>query len=107
MLPGLPQLAAAFTVTVAYFVVPFALLGAALASSSAGPALLAAASCAVVYSTHAFFSIRASRVWYFPLAPVSGLLVAAAFLAGFVRFRRGGITWKGVKYASDRFKPLA
>jgi glycosyltransferase involved in cell wall biosynthesis len=106
LVPSWGELAAAFALTVAYFVGPFALLGGALATMNGGFILVAGLMCALVYAAQAFFSLKVSRVQYFLLAPLSGLLVIAAFVTGFLRFRRGGITWKGVKYASDRFKPL-
>ena len=62
--------------------------------------------CGVVFAVQAFFSLKVSRAQYFLLAPLSGVLVVAATVTGFVRFRRGGITWKAVRYGSDRFKPL-
>jgi hypothetical protein len=90
----------------AYFVGPLALLGVALAATGGTVALAAGGVCALVYATQAYFTMKASRVQYLPLAPLSGLLVTAAIVTGFLRFRRGGISWKGVKYSSDRFKPL-
>ncbi len=92
--------------TFAYFVGPFALLGLALATMNAVYGIVAACTCALAVVTQAFFSHKVSRLRYFLLAPLSGVLVTAASVTGFVRFRRGGITWKGTRYASDRFKPL-
>jgi chlorobactene glucosyltransferase len=106
LLPSWGALAGACVVSLAYFVGPFALLGVALATMSGALAVAAGGMCALVYATQAYFSIKASRFQYFLLAPLSGLVVTAAIATGFVRFRRGGITWKGVKYGSDRFKPL-
>jgi chlorobactene glucosyltransferase len=106
LLPSWGAMAAAFVVTLAYFVGPFALLGLALATGSEAYGLVAACTCAVVFAMQAFFSLKVSHPQYFLLAPLSGLVVTAAIVTGFVRFRRGGISWKGVKYASDRFKPL-
>ena len=106
LLPSWGVMAATLVVTLAYFVGPFALLGLALATASAAYALVGACTCAVVFAVQAFFSLKVSRAQYFLLAPLSGLLVTAATVTGFVRFRRGGITWKGVRYGSDRFKPL-
>jgi hypothetical protein len=93
-------------VTLAYFVGPFALLGLALATTNWAFAVVGALSCVLVLATQAFFSIKVSRAQYFLLAPLSGLVVTAASVAGFVRFRRGGIIWKSVRYGIDRFKPL-
>jgi len=106
LLPSWGIMAATFLLTLAYFVGPFALLGLALATANPAYALVGASTCAVVFAVQAYFSLKVSRAQYFLLAPLSGLLVTAATVTGFVRFRRGGITWKGVKYASDRFKPL-
>jgi chlorobactene glucosyltransferase len=106
LLPSWGIMAATFVLTLAYFVGPFALLGLAIATMSSAYALAAASTCALVLATQAFFSIKVSRPQYFLLAPLSGLLVSAATVTGFVRFRRGGITWKGLKYGIDRFKPL-
>ena len=106
LLPSWGAMVGTFVVTLAYFVGPFALLGLALATASAAYALAGAFTCALVFATQAFFSLKVSRAQYFLLAPLSGLLVTAATVTGFVRFRRGGITWKGVRYGSDRFKPL-
>jgi len=106
LLPSWGIMAATFLLTLAYFVGPFALLGLALATANPAYALVGASTCAVVFAVQAYFSLKVSRAQYFLLAPLSGLLVMAATLTGFVRFRRGGITWKGVKYGSDRFKPL-
>jgi chlorobactene glucosyltransferase len=106
LVPSWGELVGASLLILAYFVGPFALLGVALATTNGALALAAGSMCALVYATQAFFSLKASRVQYFLLAPLSGLLVTAAFVRGFLRFRRGGITWKGVKYGSDRFKPL-
>jgi chlorobactene glucosyltransferase len=106
LLPSWGAMAGALVVTLAYFVGPFALLGLALATRSAAYSLGAACTCAVVFAMQAYFSLKVSRLQYFLLAPLSGLLVTAATVTGFVRFRRGGITWKGVKYAKDPFKPL-
>jgi len=106
LVPSWGALVGACVVSLAYFVGPFALLILALSISS-GPLVVAAgAMCALVFATQAFFSIKASRAQYFLVAPLSGLLVMAAIATGFVRFRRGGISWKGVKYGIDRFKPL-
>jgi chlorobactene glucosyltransferase len=106
LLPSWGVLAATCVLTVAYFAGPFALLGVALATSNGAYALAGLATCALVLGTQEFFSLKVSRAQYFLLAPISGLLVTAASVTGFVKFRRGGITWKRVKYASDRFKPL-
>lgn len=106
LLPSWGALAATCVLTVAYFVGPFALLGLALATANWAYALAGLATCALVLGTQEFFSLKVSRAQYFLLAPISGLLVTAASVTGFVRFRRGGITWKRVRYASDRFKPL-
>ena len=106
LVPSWGQLLAACVLTLAYFVGPFVLLGVALATMSWAYGIAAGCTCALVYATQAFFSLKASRVAYFLLAPLSGLLVTAALATGFVRFRRGGITWKNVKYGRDRFKPL-
>ena len=92
--------------TLAYFLGPFALLAAAIATTDGTLAIAAGGMCALVLATQAYFSSKASRVQYFLLAPLSGLIVATALSAGFFRFRRGGITWKRVKYSSDHFKPL-
>jgi len=107
LLPEARELAGALVLTLAYFVGPFALLAAALEAGDFWVGLTAAVATATVFATLAFFSARTSRVWYFLLAPLAGLIVLAALVVGFVRFRRSGITWKGVRYASDRFKPLA
>ncbi len=106
LLPSWGALAGTVAVTLAYFVAHFALLGLALATTSPGYALAAACTCALAFATQAFFSLKVSRAQYFLLAPLSGLLVTAASATGFVRFRRGGITWKGTQYGIDRFKPL-
>ena len=106
LVPSWAKLAAACVLTTAYFVGPFALLAFALATASWGLASVAGMMCAVVYATQVFFSLKSSRLKYFILAPISGVIVTAAFATGFVKFRRGGITWKNVKYASDRFKSL-
>ncbi|MDA4115043.1 MAG: glycosyltransferase [Thaumarchaeota archaeon] len=106
LLPSWGAMIGALVVTLAYFVGPFALLGLALATASAAYALAGALTCAVVLAVQAFFSLKVSRPQYFVLAPLSGVLVTAATVTGFVRFRRGGISWKGVRYGSDRFKPL-
>ncbi len=106
LLPSWGALAGACVVSLAYFVGPFALLGVALATMSGALAFAAGGMCAMVYATQAYFSLKASRLQYFLLAPLSGLVVTAAIATGFVRFRRGGISWKGVKYGSDRFKAL-
>lgn len=106
LLPSWGAVAGTIFVTLAYFVGPLALLGVALATTNAAFAVVAAFTCALFFATQAFFSRKVSRVQYFLLAPLSGLLVTAASVTGFVRFRRGGITWKGTRYASDRFKPL-
>jgi len=106
LIPSWGGLAAACILTLAYFVGPFALLGLAVATMNWVLALAAGLACSVVYATQGFFSLKASKVQYLLLAPLSGLLVTAAFATGFLRFRRGGITWKDVKYGSDRFKAL-
>ena len=106
LLPSWGVLAATCVLTVAYFAGPFALLGLALATANGAYALGGLVACALVLGTQGFFSLKVSRAQYFLLAPISGLLVTAASVTGFVKFRRGGITWKRVKYASDRFKPL-
>jgi len=106
LVPSWGALVGACVLTLAYFVGPFALLGVALVTMSGPVALAAGGSLALVFAVQAFFSLKASRVQYFLLAPLSGLLVIAAVATGFVRFRRGGITWKGVKYGKDPFKPL-
>lgn len=106
LVPSWGALIFACTLTLAYFVGPFALLAAGLSESGVALAVAATCACALVFATDAFFSRKASRLGYFLLAPLSGLLVTAAFAAGFLRFRRGGITWKGVKYGRDSFKPL-
>jgi chlorobactene glucosyltransferase len=106
LLPSWGALAATCVLTVAYFAGPFALLGFALGTGNGWYALTGLVTCALVLGTQEFFSLKVSRAQYFLLAPVSGLLVTAASVTGFLRFRRGGITWKRVKYASDRFKPL-
>jgi chlorobactene glucosyltransferase len=106
LIPSWGTLAGTVVVTLAYFVGPFALLELALATANGAIAVAGASACALVFATQAFFSIKVSRAQYFLLAPISGLLVTAASATGFVRFRRGGITWKSVKYAIDRFKPL-
>jgi chlorobactene glucosyltransferase len=106
LLPSWGLVAGTVVVTLAYFVGPFALLGLALATSNGAFAAAGVCTCALVLATQAFFSIKVSRVQYFLLAPLSGLLVTAASVTGFVRFRRGGIIWKSVRYAIDRFKPL-
>ena len=106
LLPSWAAVAASFVLTLAYFVGPFALLGLALATSNSALALVGGCTCAVVFAVQAYFSLKVSRPQYLFFAPLSGLLVTAATLTGFVRFRRGGITWKGVKYTIDRFKPL-
>jgi len=106
LVPSLGVLAGVCVVALAYYVGPFALLGFALATGGGVLALAAGGICALVYATQSYFSLKASRLQYFLLAPLSGVLVTAAIAVGFVRFRRGGITWKGVKYGSDRFKPL-
>ena len=92
--------------SLAYFFGPFALLVVAVATASVPLAVAAGGMCALVFATQAFFSLKASRLQYFLVAPLSGLLVMGAIATGFVRFRRGGISWKGVKYGIDRFKPL-
>jgi chlorobactene glucosyltransferase len=106
LIPSWGVLVGACALTLAYFVGPFVLLAAALAMSSWASTVAAGCMCALVYATQAFFSLKGARVQYFLLAPLSGLVVTAAFATGFVRFRRGGIAWKGVKYASDRFRAL-
>jgi chlorobactene glucosyltransferase len=106
LIPSWPVLLATCTLTLVYFVGPLALLAAAIATMSVPLALAAGCVCVLLFGTHAFFSVKTSRIAYFILAPLSGLLVTAGFLTGFVRFRRGGITWKDVKYGIDRFKPL-
>jgi hypothetical protein len=106
LVPSWGALVGACALTLAYFVGPFALLGAGLAASSAAVALGGACMCAAVYAMDALFARKSSWLGYFLLAPLSGVVVTAAFATGFVRFRRGGITWKGVKYGRDRFKPL-
>jgi chlorobactene glucosyltransferase len=106
LVPSWGALAAGCWLTLVYFVGPFVLLGAAIATASWGLAIVAGCLCALVYAVQAVFSLKASRVQYFLLSPLSGLLVTAAFTAGFLRFRRGGITWKGVKYGRDRFRSL-
>jgi chlorobactene glucosyltransferase len=106
LLPSWGTVAGTVMVTLAYFVGPFALLGLALATANWAFAIAGAFACALVLATQAFFSIKVSRTQYFLLAPLSGLLVTAASVTGFVRFRRSGITWKSVRYAIDRFKPL-
>ena len=106
LLPSWGAVLGAFVLTLAYFVGPFALLGLALANASAAYALAGTFTGAVVFAVQAFFSLKVSRPQYFLLAPLSGVLVTAATVTGFVRFRRGGIIWKGVRYGSDRFKPL-
>jgi chlorobactene glucosyltransferase len=106
LVPSWGLLAGACVFSLAYFLGPFVLLVAALATMTGAVALVAGGMCALVFATQAFFSSKASRAQYFLVAPLSGLLAIAAIATGFVRFRRGGITWKGVKYGSDRFKPL-
>jgi chlorobactene glucosyltransferase len=106
LLPSWGTVAGTIVVTLAYFVGPFALLGLALATTNWAFAVVGALSCVLVLATQAFFSIKVSRAQYFLLAPLSGLVVTAASVAGFVRFRRGGIIWKSVRYGIDRFKPL-
>ena len=106
LIPSWGALVGVCVMTLLYFVGPFALLVAALSANDAQLALGAAFMCALVLATQAYFSLKVSRAGYFLLAPLSGLLVTAALVAGFVRFRRGGIIWKNVRYASDRFKPL-
>ncbi len=107
LIPSWGAFAVACGLTLAYFAGPFALLTAGLAASSGALALAGAVACAMVYATDAVFALRSSRLSYFVLAPLSGLLVTASFATGFVRFRSGGITWKGVRYGSDRFRPLS
>ncbi len=106
LVPSWGALLVACLLTLAYFVGPFALLAGGMLTSSASQTIAGACLCALVYTTDALFARKSSRLSYFLLAPLSGLLVTAAFATGFVRFRRGGITWKGVKYGRDRFKPL-
>lgn len=106
LLPSWGIMAASFVLTLAYFVGPFTLLALGFGRANGAYALVGASTCAVVFAVQAYFSLKVSRAQYFLLAPVSGLLVLAATVTGFVRFRRGGITWKGVKYGSDLFKPL-
>jgi cellulose synthase/poly-beta-1,6-N-acetylglucosamine synthase-like glycosyltransferase len=106
LVPSWGALVGACVLTLTYFVGPFALLGAGLAASSGALVVAGAFTCATAYAMDALFTLKSSRLAYFLLAPLSGLLVTAAFATGFVRFRRGGITWKGVKYGRDRFKPL-
>jgi chlorobactene glucosyltransferase len=106
LVPSWGALAGACVVSLLSFIGPFALLVAALATMNVTLAVAAGGICAIVFATQAFFSLKASRAQYFLVAPLSGLLVMAAIATGFVRFRRGGITWKGVRYGSDRFKPL-
>jgi chlorobactene glucosyltransferase len=106
LVPSRGVLLGSCALTILYFILPFALLGAALATTNGVITVAAGSMCALVYATFAFFSRKASKLQYFLLAPLSGLLVTAAFATGFVRFRRGGIRWKGIRYASDRFKPL-
>jgi chlorobactene glucosyltransferase len=107
LIPTAGVLVAACALTLAFYVVPFALLGAGLAFSGRALAVAGGFTCALVFATQGFFSLKGSRPWYLVLAPLSGLLVAAAFSTGFVRFRRGGITWKSVRYRIGRFKPLS
>jgi len=106
LVPSWGALVGACVVSLAYFLGPFALLVVALATNTGTLAIAAGGMCALVYTTQAFFSLKASKARYFLVAPLSGLIVMAAIATGFVRFRRGGISWKGVKYGSDRFKPL-
>jgi hypothetical protein len=106
LLPTWGALAVTCVLTAAYFAGPFVLLGLALVAGGGEYALAGLATSALVLGTQGFFALKVSRAQYFLLAPVSGLLVAAASVTGFLRFRRGGITWKRVRYASDRFKPL-
>jgi chlorobactene glucosyltransferase len=106
LIPSGGALVGSCALTLAYFVLPFALLGVALATANGALIVGAGLMCALVYATQAFFALKASRLQYFLLAPLSGVLVTVAFAMGFVKFRRGGITWKSLKYASDRFKPL-
>jgi chlorobactene glucosyltransferase len=106
LLPSWGVVVGTVVVTLAYFVGPFALLGLALATANLAFAVAGVCTSALVLATQAFFSIKVSRPQYLLLAPLSGLLVTAASVTGFVRFRREGISWKGVRYAIDRFKPL-
>lgn len=106
LVPSWGALVGACVVSLAYFFGPFALLVVAVATASVPLAVAAGGMCALVFATQAFFSLKASRLQYFLVAPLSGLLVMGAIATGFVRFRRGGISWKGVKYGIDRFKPL-
>jgi hypothetical protein len=106
LLPSWGAIAGTFVLTVVYFLGPFALLGAALATGNGAYALVAGGMCVLVLATQAFFSLKVSRLQYFLLAPISGLLVTAASMAGFVRFRQRGITWKGIRYKLDPFKQL-
>ncbi len=106
LIPSWEKLLGAVVLILAYFVGPFALLAAALLTRDWSLAIAAGCICTLVYATQVFFSFKTSKLQYFLLAPLSGLLLTAAFVTGFARFRRGGITWKAVKYAIDRFKPL-
>lgn len=106
LVPSWGALAAACVLTLSYFVGPFALLGVGLAVSSAALTAAGVLTCAAVYAMDALFARKSSRLLYFVLAPLSGIIVTAAFATGFVRFRRGGISWKGERYGRDGFKPL-
>jgi chlorobactene glucosyltransferase len=106
LIPSWGALVGVCVMSLLYFVGPFALLGAALLTSDETLAIAAAFMSALVLATQAYFSLKVSRAGYFLLAPLSGVVVTAALVAGFVLFRRGGIVWKNVRYASDRFKHL-
>lgn len=106
LIPSVSHLIGACILTLAFFLLPFLLLASAVVTANRDLAAASGLICTIVYGTQVFFASKASKIQYFLLAPLSGLLVTAAFLSGFLRFRRDGITWKHVKYASDRFKHL-
>jgi chlorobactene glucosyltransferase len=106
LIPSSGALVGACILTLLYFAGPFLLLAVSIALGNATAALGAAVMCGVVYATMAFFSLKWSHVQYFLLAPISGLVTTAAFATGFLRFRRGGITWKRLRYARGPFKGL-
>jgi chlorobactene glucosyltransferase len=94
------SLAGIAVASVLFFTAPLLVLAAGLLAGSSVTAYAGAIASLVSFGTTFVFYRKYSHVVYFVLTPVAGLLMVAAFISGFVKFRRSGIQWKDNTYNS-------
>ncbi len=106
LLPGVRALLETVLVSLFFFTLPVVLLAAGLAFQSADASAAGLLVSLVSLGTMLEFYWRYSHARYVVLAPFAGLVMVAAFLAGFVSFRRLGIEWKGLLYRKGEAKSI-